>query len=327
MRYSAILIACLAASASAFAQERKSPASTVEYDSVAGAAASSASGEQLLPYQHDSSERMTVHVRVGESGPYNFLIDTGADRTVVSSDVAGRLKLAGRDSATLHSVTGRQQVRTAAIARLHFSNKTMHNVHAAVLDDRNIGADGILGIDSLRSERVTFDFKKKQMTIVPSVVRPERVNGDEIVVRGKLRAGRLVLTQATAGGRRMSVVVDTGADVSIGNGALYQSLRRTGLLKPLGTVQMQSVTGELLTGDLMVLDKFELAGISIRDLHLVFADAHTFKTLKLQDKPALLMGMNTLKAFERVSIDFANRRFRVVMPEEALLRTFHLAAR
>jgi predicted aspartyl protease len=203
---------------------------------------------------------MTIQVRLGERGPFNFLIDTGADRTVVSSDVAGLLKLVAGNAAILHSVTGQQRVPTAGIDRLHFSNKTVRDVEAAVLNNRDIGADGILGIDSLRSDRVTFDFKKQQMTIVPSASRPERARKDEVVVRGKLRSGRLVLTQASAAGRRLSVVVDTGADVSVGNGALMRALQRSGRYKHRGMVQMRSVTGELLSGELLTIASFEIGG-------------------------------------------------------------------
>ncbi|MEI9853098.1 MAG: aspartyl protease family protein [Sphingomonas sp.] len=39
-------------------------------------------------------DRLTVAVAVGSSGPYNFIIDTGAERTVVSRELAGQLGLA-----------------------------------------------------------------------------------------------------------------------------------------------------------------------------------------------------------------------------------------
>jgi hypothetical protein len=41
-------------------------------------------------------------------------------------------------------------------------------------------------------------------------------------------------------------------------------------------------------------------------------------------KPELLLGMNAISAFKKVSIDFANRKFRVVLPEESALM-FELA--
>ena len=49
---------------------------------------------------------------------------------------------------------------------------------------------------------------------------------------------------------------------------------------------------------------------------MVFADAHTFRQLKLDRTPAVLLGMNALRGFDQVSIDFANRTLSLVLPEE-----------
>jgi hypothetical protein len=53
------------------------------------------------------------------------------------------------------------------------------------------------------------------------------------------------------------------------------------------------------------------------NLAVVFAPAHTFKQLRLENRPAMLLGMNAIRAFKKVSIDFANRKLRVVMPEQS----------
>ena len=41
----------------------------------------------------DRHDRMTVPVRIGQAGPFDFLVDTGAERTVLARDVAQRLRL------------------------------------------------------------------------------------------------------------------------------------------------------------------------------------------------------------------------------------------
>jgi hypothetical protein len=69
----------------------------------------------------------------------------------------------------------------------------------------------------------------------------------------------------------------------------------------------------------MMLDQLELGGVTFKDLAIVFADAHTFKKLDLYDRPALLLGMNAMRAFKKVSIDFANKKFRVILPEKTEL--------
>ena len=80
---------------------------------------------------------------------------------------------------------------------------------------------------------------------------------------------------------------------------------------------MLSVTGEQIPGEYMFVNELEMSGVKLQNLAVVFADAHTFKQLKLDDRPALLLGMNALRAFKKVSIDFARRHFRVVLPEHS----------
>jgi hypothetical protein len=57
--------------------------------------------------------------------------------------------------------------------------------------------------------------------------------------------------------------------------------------------------------------------MTLRNLAVVFAPAHTFKQLKLNDKPALLLGMNAIRAFKKVSIDFSRLTLRVILPEHS----------
>ena len=58
---------------------------------------------------------MTVPVVLSGQGPYRFLVDTGADRTALSREVADRLKLVRGQTARLHSVAGMQEVATADV--------------------------------------------------------------------------------------------------------------------------------------------------------------------------------------------------------------------
>src|SRR5881275_935371 len=55
-------------------------------------------------FRADVYQRMTVPVRVSGTGPYRFLVDTGADRTAISRELAARLRLVAGDSAELHSI-------------------------------------------------------------------------------------------------------------------------------------------------------------------------------------------------------------------------------
>jgi len=316
-----LTIALLAGASAVQAQ----PATTTTLEAVSGIPAIDKTTQtQDVRFKTDLDNRMTVPVKLSGSGPYRFLVDTGADRTAISRELAGKLGLESGDHASLHSIAGVSTVSTATVPDLELTRKPVKIVDAPLLASANMGADGILGVDSLRSQRVLFNFEDKTMSIVPSMVPDFREEPGTIVVRGTRRNGRLVLTDATANGRSLTVVVDTGSEVSIGNDALRDQLVGRNLINGLQKVDIQSVTGDTISGDYMFVRELDIGGVTLKNLAIVFADAHTFKQLKLDRKPALLLGMNAIRAFKKVSIDFANRKFRVVLPEESSLM-FELA--
>jgi predicted aspartyl protease len=303
------------------------PVRTQEYEAVAERdRVDSTTQATDLRFKGDGYDRMTVPVRIGGHGPYRFLIDTGADRTAISSDLARQLRLGDRKGTTLHSVTGKSQIETANVPMIDITARQVRNVDAALLNSDHMGADGILGLDSLRSQRVLFDFRKQTLTIVPADTHV-RDGKDTIVVTAKVRNGRLILSKANADDVPLTLVVDTGAQVSIGNMKLRKKLRRGGRVKRNGQVELVSVTGEKIMGEYTIVRTLEVGGIKLKNMPIVFADSHAFRRLGLDDKPALLLGMNALRSFDRVSIDFARRKLKVVLPEESSLQNRAVALR
>ena len=315
------LLACTGAPATA------QMVTQVDTTGQAGAPVDQATQTHEAKIASDAWQRLTVPVSVGGRGPFQFLVDTGADRTAVSRQVAGRLGLAPGPVAQMHSVTGISQVRTTTVRGLQISDKVLPTVEAPLLDAEHVGADGILGTDALRAQRVEFDFRKELLSITPSTARPPRDEEGTIVVQASRREGRLIVTGAEADRTRLTVVLDTGSEVTIGNSALRRSLQRRGMLRFTGRVKLLSVTGETIEGDYTVLEHLNVGDVEMRNLAVVFTDAHTFKQMKLESRPALLLGMNALRAFDKVAIDFANRKLRLLMPRTSGRAPVMLAAR
>ena len=292
------------------------PATTVDKETVT----------EELPIGTDNGDRMTVNVSVGGKGPYRFLVDTGAERTIISRQLARSLQLAGGRAAVLHSVVGRNDVETVFIPHLRVSSNTISVVDAPALEASNIGADGLLGIDSLKSQRVLFDFKARTMSITPSSVPLARMEGETIVVRARSKNGRLILTQAQIDDEPVTVIIDTGSQVTIGNIALQRNLMRRKLWTLPDPVTIESVTGEKLSARVAKVRQLEISDVNLEDLPVAFADAHIFKELGLSRKPALLLGMNAMRAFDKVSIDFAAKKVHFVLPRTSMGEQFRLAS-
>jgi len=293
----------------------------LQVETVSAATVDNTTQTEDVKFRNERYDRMTVPVLLSGSGPYHFLVDTGADRTAISRDIAAQLGLQTGQKAALHSVAGVSRVSTAMVPSLLLTHKPVRIDDAPLLESANMGADGILGVDSLRAQRILFDFEAQTMSIVPSAVPDFKDEPGTIVVRANRRNGRLVLTEAVANGRPLIVVLDTGAQLSIGNAALRRRLEADNSIEGVRQVQMDSVTGEKLLGDVVFIRKLQVGGVTLTNLAVVFAPAHTFKQLRLENRPAMLLGMNAIRAFKKVSIDFANRRLRVVMPEHSAIDT------
>ena len=282
---------------------------------------------QDIAFRIDGHDRMTVPVRLGGKGPYRFLVDTGADRTAVSTAIAAELGLPSGPMATLHSVTGVSAVRTANVPQLELTHNRVRSVEAPLLERVHMGADGILGVDSLRSQRVLFNFRTRLISIVPSANRAEREEEGTIVVRGKLKRGHLIVTSARANQVPVTVVLDTGSEITMGNDALRARLEAKRRLGPGTPVEMTSVTGEKLAALAFRLHRVEIGDVVLKDMVVLFSAAPIFRSLSLEDRPAVLLGMNAMRAFDKVSIDFARKQLKMVVPQRSSLDSVVMAGR
>ena len=129
---------------------------------IAGAqnAATQAATTDIIKTVGDGHDRLTVPVRIGKDGPYDFLIDTGAERTVLARGLAERLGLVPNGRATLIGVAGSLAVDLVDVAEVRLGSRSFYDLSAPLLEGSHIGADGIIGLDGLRNQRVLIDFKR-----------------------------------------------------------------------------------------------------------------------------------------------------------------------
>ena len=274
-----------------------------------------ADGADIVPIIVDPVYRMTVPVNIDGDGPYNFLIDTGSERTVISSALAGKLDLEFVERALLQSVAGNRVVDTAYIPDLSLGKQSYGGLIAPLLNAKDIGAEGIIGLDGLQGQRILFDFRVNEIAIED--VSEASNKGYDIIVVGRRRSGQLILTNATISDIPVTVVIDTGAQTSIGNRALQRKLRGRRARGIGDPTQLTSVTGQNIMADLGIASDFRVGRAQFSQIGIAFADSPTFKSLGLDKKPALFMGMSALRKFDRVAIDFKARRILFDLPKNA----------
>ena len=262
--------------------------------------------------------RMTVPVEVAGTGPHRFIIDTGAQRTVISRELADEIGLARGRRVGLVAMTGRQQVDTVLVPSIKVSTLGGERIEAPQLERRYMGAPGILGIDTLQGHAVSIDFDNETMSVSPSSARDKRRGRStpgEIVVRAKSLFGQLVVTDATFGRTRVRVILDTGTPVSMGNEALRRRVMST--RKKGRDVELVSVIGGKMTAGYTQIPQVKIGSATIENLPVAFSVSAPFKEWALEDRPAILLGMDVLRLFRRVHIDFANREVRLTLPRGA----------
>ena len=284
-------------------QESTQPATTVD----------------VLAISNDRHDRMTVAVRIAEQGPFRFLIDTGAQNTVLSTALAGQLSLHPDATARLIGVAGTRDVDTVIIDQIDLGQRSFYSLLAPLLAREDIGADGILGLDSLQGQRVQIDFRKELIAVDDAKALGGN-RGYEIVVTARRSSGQLIMTDAVIDGVKVNVVIDTGAEYSIGNRALQNALAKK---HGRGTMVLRSVTGQEITADLGVARNLRINDMNFGNVMIAYADAPPFAALGLAEKPALFLGMRDMRSLDRIAIDFSTRRIYFDLPQGAYLDRTH----
>lgn len=262
---------------------------------------------------NDSAEHMTVPVMINGKGPFRFVVDTGADRSVLAEDVAVSLGLVKGAEVSVQGVVRSVSTRVVTIAELNFGPISRRNLHLPLLSRTYMGADGYLGLDAVDGSRVTLDFANRALQVarsrMSSVYTPRRPTEAYVPLRGNM--GHLRSLNCRVDGVSTTCFLDTGAQISVGNSKLYQALLRENPgLRSLGSLPITGITGGVMMGEVVRIERIRLHSVNFSDAVVAIADMSIFDVWGLAQEPALLIGMNFLRQFQQVSIDYGMKEIR-----------------
>lgn len=244
-------------------------------------------------------------VMINGQGPFRFMLDTGANRTVLANGTVAKLALESspNDQTLVRGISGLTTVPLVHVASVASGTLQIHDLSAPVMSGAVFeGIDGILGMDGLAGMRLTADFVRDRVVIsASSGASPSAL----YTLHGRFVSERLLLVQARINGISTAAVIDTGTTRTLGNEALLAVLTHA---YPAATAAAQDgavdVTDTAQPGTERRIPTLRFGTADINNLQVIFGDYGVFKTWGLQDKPALLLGMDVLGSLAYFSIDY-----------------------
>lgn len=262
------------------------------------------------PTRLDRAGRVVVAVEVNGQGPFRFIVDTGANRSAVSEGLAERLHLPDAGSANIgvHGVTGYAELRAVEIEQLRVGSVELARLRLPVLPHSVLAdADGILGIEGLQETRIEIDFERDSVVIRRS--GGQRAPRGYLTVPARLEKGGLLVVRGRVGTIRAQVIIDTGAERSIGNRQLAEALER----KMSDIERSESIVVGATPGSVTAVahlsPPISIGGAKLHNLIVTFGDLHVFRVWSLEDEPAIVVGMDVLGTLDQLVVDYARREF------------------
>ena len=268
---------------------------------------------EKIAAQSDLAKHLTIPVMIGNQGPFRFVVDTGADRSVIADDVAIRLGLIRGNAVTVQGVVRSLETQYVAVADVTIGKSRRVNLKMPVLPRKYLYADGYLGLDAVDGYRVTLDFESGELGLGPPkrrfMYRTRRSNEALVPVSGTM--GHLRSLNCRVDGISTTCFLDTGAEVSLGNSRLLEALEADNPgYQILGKLPITGITGGSIVAKVIHVNKIKLHAVNFTDCNLAIADMDVFEVWGLNDEPALLIGMNFLRQFAKVSIDYGAKEIR-----------------
>lgn len=119
-----------------------------------------------------------LQVIVNDKGPFQFVLDTGASRTILSSELAERLAIETTGDQPGTGGGGHIEIRTGKVRSVTVGKAIVYNLSVGMgmflsMLSTAVGAplDGILGYNFLNRFRVKIDYPRRTLELVPGPVR------------------------------------------------------------------------------------------------------------------------------------------------------------
>jgi predicted aspartyl protease len=257
----------------------------------------------VAPTTRDHIGRIWAPVLINGKGPYRLVLDTGATRSAVIQRVVDEVGLPMQPNAVrLRGVTGSAVVAAAKAETLEFGDLLIEGTIMPIVADAFGGADGVLGGEGMQDKRIQIEFPRDRISIARSHRAPAPAGFATVPFKHSYNKGMRV--DIMVGSIRAVALIDTGAQVTVGNLALREALVRRRGQRDQFDDSVIGVTEDIQHATRVRVPYIVAGELLVRNTEVMFSDLHIFEYWKLTTRPALIIGMDVLGTLDTLVIDY-----------------------
>jgi predicted aspartyl protease len=257
-------------------------------------------------------------VEVNGEGPFEFILDTGAGTSLLSSELGEKLRVKVIGSKQGQSAGGAVSVSLAKVSSLAVGSAKVEDVDVGLVDLSHIGKtvgakiDGDLGYNFLRHFRITLDYPNNEIRLDDSK-RFELAGHSSAITEVAMRlaspAKPLILVDVYANGRGpFQFAVDTGTSTTAITPELAKQLGVAST--PIGPATTGGAQVAVTAG---VLPSFQVGGARIDQMAVIVADFFAMLSKAAGAKLDGIVGYNFLRNY-KVALDYPNETLSLFNP-------------
>lgn len=264
-----------------------------------------------VPFQGVNSYQIVLPVSVNHTGPYNFLLDTGTQVTMIDPTLATELHLSAQGTAIVAGAGFHALASFAQLERLEAGSHAVANPKVLVYNLRRLRSTvvnvvGILGEDFLEHFDMLIDNTHSLLCLDDTGAVRESIKGSHIPLLTSTQTGDgmalpkslIVAVRLSAGMRPVRLMLDSGTNTPI--------LYNTSKYMSLGLFRGKPLSGAGLNGASRVFSALPPQTVKIGSLQVPEVQFFTLGSAEKDSRTSDFDGLLTLGLFRRVFIDHAD---------------------
>lgn len=263
--------------------------------------------------------RLSIGVEINGEGPFDFVVDSAANASMISDELALQLGLPDAGVMDVNTLIDRERMSSVRPDLVRAGAMNIRSPRLALASRYGLnGADGLLGSDMLQDLKLVLNFRRRNRV---SIHRSSKVHAGfldpprpttRLTNRGERHFGTLISIAVRTNGVHGRAIIDTGAETTIINRAMAAAGARASFLTDGSREKMiSSPSGRSAPATVMSLSNLEFAGVGLQQVPVLVGDYHVFDIWGVREQPSMLMGVDILGLFRTVSIDL--RRAELVL--------------